>query len=125
MLIWWLKALLVLVGIEHIGIAVLEMRGAPAKQASVFGMPLAFVKQPHAQIALANQGIYNLMLGASMLASAFTMTNLAFVTAATILLMFLLVVGIYGAVTVTRRIYLVQVLPAVVGLVLVLLNLMA
>lgn len=55
MMTWWLKALLVLIGVEHLGIAGLEMRGAPAKQASVFGLPLDFVKQSHAQIALANQ----------------------------------------------------------------------
>ncbi|MFD1442167.1 DUF1304 family protein [Lacticaseibacillus hegangensis] len=125
MIIWWLKALLVLIGVEHLGIAVLEMRGAPAKQASVFGMPLEFVKQPHAQIALANQGVYNLMLGAAMLASAFTIAGAAFVTVALILLVFLLVVGVYGGVTVTRKIFLVQVLPAVIGLALVLIALMA
>lgn len=125
MIIWWLKALLVLIGVEHLGIAALEMRGAPAKQASVFGMPLEFVKQPHAQIALANQGVYNLMLGAAMLASAFTIAGSAFVTVALILLVFLLVVGVYGEMTVTRKIFLVQVLPAVIGLALVLIALMA
>ncbi|WP_203664463.1 DUF1304 family protein [Lacticaseibacillus sp. 53-4] len=125
MMIWWLKALLVLIGVEHLGIAALEMRGTPARQASVFGMPLEFVKQPHAQIALANQGVYNLMLGAAMLASAFTIAGAAFVTVALILLVFLLVVGVYGGVTVTRKIFLVQVLPAVIGLALVLIALMA
>lgn len=123
-MIWWLKALLVLIGVEHLGIAGLEMRGAPAKQARVFGMPLDFVKQPHAQIALANQGVYNLMLGAAMLASAFTITGPSFLTVALILLVFLLVVGVYGGLTVTRKIFLVQVLPAVIGLALILAALM-
>lgn len=124
MISWWLKALLVLVGLEHVGIAVLEMRGAPVKQAKIFEMPLAFVKQPHAQIALANQGVYNLMLGAAMLANALTITGAAMVQVAMILFLFLLVVGTYGGVTVSRKILLVQVLPAVVGLALVLIQVM-
>lgn len=110
-----LKVLLVLVGLEHFGIAWLEMRATPEKQAALFAMPLTFVRQPQAQTALANQGIYNLMLGVSMLATLAVATT-AFAQVALILFGFLLVVGLYGGVTVTKSIYLFQVLPAVVGL---------
>lgn len=64
------------------------------------------------------------MLGAAMLASAFTITGPSFLTVALILLVFLLVVGVYGGLTVTRKIFLVQVLPAVIGLALILASLM-
>lgn len=56
--------LTILVGIEHIGIMWLEIFGKPDLQAKSFDMDINFVKQPKAaKTALANQGIYNGMLG--------------------------------------------------------------
>nr|WP_272950441.1 DUF1304 family protein [Companilactobacillus halodurans] len=52
-----------LVAVEHVGIAFLEMFAKPDMQAKAFDMPLDFVKSEHAQIALANQGIYNGLFG--------------------------------------------------------------
>ena len=52
-----------IVGIEHIGICFLEIFGKPEMQAKAFDMDLDFVKQPAARISMANQGIYNGMLG--------------------------------------------------------------
>ena len=55
--------LTIIVGIEHIGIMWLEIFGKPDLQAKSFDMDVDFVKQPAAKTALANQGIYNGMLG--------------------------------------------------------------
>ena len=52
-----------IVGIEHIGICFLEIFGNPATQAKAFDMDINFVKQRAAKISMANQGIYNGMLG--------------------------------------------------------------
>ena len=54
--------LVALVALEHIGIAGLEMFAKPEKQAELFDMPLEFIKNKHAKMALANQGIYNGLL---------------------------------------------------------------
>lgn len=112
-----LKILLVLFGIEHLGIAGLEMVASPQRQARTFDMPLSFVEQAPAQTALKNQGIYNAMLGVAMLLSPWLLNGAAFLVLARLLLVFLLVVGLYGGATVTKKIYLVQAVPAVVGLV--------
>ena len=54
----------ILIGIEHLGIMVLEMFASPAKQAKAFDMEESFLRQKAARISMANQGIYNGMLGA-------------------------------------------------------------
>jgi Predicted membrane protein len=63
--------LVALVALEHIGIAGLEMFAKPEIQANAFDMPVNFVKTKEAQTALANQGIYNGMLGLLILVNDF------------------------------------------------------
>ncbi|MCI1986720.1 MAG: DUF1304 domain-containing protein [Lactobacillus sp.] len=109
--------LVILLGVLHLVIMGLEMFANTDTQAQAFGMTKAFVVQPEAQVALKNMGIYNGMLGVALLAA------LALPDAATALLAqmglaaFVLVVGLYGGVTVTKKIYLIQALPAAVTLV--------
>ena len=61
----------ILIGIEHLGIMVLEMFASPAKQAKAFDMEESFLRQKAARTSMANQGIYNGMLGVSLIASQF------------------------------------------------------
>lgn len=113
--------LVALVGIEHLGIAVLEMAGSPAKQADAFGLKKAFTKQPEARVSMANQGIYNGMLGLLLLGSPYFF-NLA---VAAYLLLFVVVVAFYGGLTVGKKVWLAQMLPALVAEVVVVLVLVA
>jgi len=108
-----------LVAVEHMGIAILEMFVAPEKQAEAFDMPLDFVKQKNAQVALSNQGIYNGMLGVLILAIILFFTGAVLKTILILLMIYIIVVAVYGAVTVTKKILFLQGLPALIALVLV------
>lgn len=110
-----------LVALIHVYIVVLEMvlwRTPRARAA--FGTTPEFAE---ATVTLAgNQGLYNGFLvaglGVALLAGPTTDVGLAF---AVFFLLCVLVAGLYGAATVSRRILLVQSLPAAIGLALVLL----
>lgn len=109
--------LVVILGVLHIGIMGLEMFASPATQAKSFGMPERFVHQPEAQTALKNQGIYNGMLGVLFLLSLVLFSGSAQVMAFRLLSAFVLVVGLYGGFTATKKIFLIQALPGLVALV--------
>lgn len=109
-----------LVALLHVYILVLEMflwRTPRARAA--FGTTAEFAEE---SVALAgNQGLYNGFLAAGLVVSlvAGTGTDVGFAFA----LFFLLcvaVAGFYGAATVSRRILLVQTVPAAIGIALVL-----
>ncbi|MFD1429309.1 DUF1304 domain-containing protein [Lacticaseibacillus mingshuiensis] len=110
-----------LLGIEHLGIAGLEMLAKPDVQAGAFGMPLSFVQEPNAQVALKNQGIYNFALGLVLLLTLVLLHGQAQVVTAALLAGFVALVGLYGGATVTKKIFLLQALPGVVTLILVVL----
>ena len=105
----------ILIGIEHLGIMVLEMFASPAKQAKAFDMEESFLRQKAARTSMANQGIYNGMLGVSLIASQFIFLG---IMVGRLLLIFVAVVGLYGALTATKKIWLFQFIPAVIGLIL-------
>ncbi|WP_125761502.1 DUF1304 domain-containing protein [Companilactobacillus hulinensis] len=111
--------LVALVALEHIGIAILEIFAAPEKQAAAFDMPLDFVKQKNAQTALSNQGIYNGMLGVLILAMILFFTGSVLKTIMIILMIYIIVVAVYGAITATRKILFLQGLPALIALIFV------
>lgn len=112
--------LVALVALEHIGIAVLEIFAAPDKQAAAFDMPLDFVKQKNAQTALSNQGIYNGMLGVLILAMILFFTGPVLKTIMILLMIYIIVVAVYGAFTATKKILYIQGLPALIALIFVL-----
>ncbi len=70
------------------------------------------------KIFAANQGIYNGALAACLVWSAFTNNT----SAQTALLVFVIVVGIYGALTAKPTIFFLQALPAIIALAFVLLG---
>lgn len=110
------------VALEHLGIMALEIWGKPEQQAKAFGMPRDFVNQKPAQAALANQGIYNGMLGIVLLGNLTLLTGNAQHIAIALLLLFIVVVALFGSLTVKRSIFWLQGCPALVTL-LVLLSL--
>lgn len=111
-----LTILVLLVGIEHLGIMLLEMFGRPAQQAQAFDLPLEYVKQHAARVAFANQGIYNGMLGALLIISLWLFQGPTLITVLRMLLGFVAVVALYGGFTATKKVWLLQLLPAVLAL---------
>lgn len=104
-------ALTLLVALAHIGFMVLEtFLWTTPRVRRIFGQS---AEQAEASKVLAgNQGVYNGALGASLAWAA-----LAGQTAATsVLLLFVIGVGIYGAATANRRILFVQAMPAALAL---------
>lgn len=109
-----------LIAVEHIGIMAVEMFGSPEQQARAFDLPLEYTKQPAARISFANQGIYNGALGVMMIASYWLVRGVMLITVWQMLLVFIMVVALYGGLTATRKIWLFQLLPAVVAFLLTL-----
>ncbi|AUI72111.1 DUF1304 domain-containing protein [Companilactobacillus alimentarius] len=112
--------LVALVALEHIGIAGLEMFAKPEKQAELFDMPLEFIKNKHAKMALANQGIYNGLLGILILMMILFFTGTTLKIILIMLMLYVIIVAIYGAATATKKIIYLQGLPALIALVFVL-----
>lgn len=110
--------LTILIGIEHIGIMLAEMLASPKRQAEMFGLNESYTKQKEARISFANQGIYNGMLGLSLIGSQWLFTGINAIMVGRLLLVFVAVVGLYGALTVSKKIWFVQFLPAVIALIL-------
>ncbi|AKP67786.1 DUF1304 domain-containing protein [Companilactobacillus ginsenosidimutans] len=116
----FILVIIAIIGIEHIGIGLFEMFGSTAKQADAFDMPGTFVQQKNAKTALKNQGIYNLMLGILILAVILIFTGATLKTLMLLLTGYVMVVAIFGAFTVTKKIIFLQGLPALIGFLLVL-----
>ncbi|ARE21033.1 DUF1304 domain-containing protein [Lactococcus lactis] len=112
--------LIIIVGIENLLFGFIEMFGGTKLQADAFGFDESELKNKTLQVALSNQGIYNLGFGLMIIV-------LAIMNAATsvfiIAMLFVILVGIYGALTVTKKILFVQALPALVTLIVLLLSL--
>lgn len=109
-----IEILVILIGIEHIGIMFLEMFGSSAAQASAFNMRLEFVHEPNAKVALGNQGIYNGALGVILILTIFLFSGTTQTMVLTLLLGYIIIVAIYGGLTATKKIWLIQLLPAVI-----------
>lgn len=109
-----------LVGLEAIGIGLFEIFGNAEKQADAFDMPLEFVKQKSAKKALANQGIYNAMFGVLILLMIMLFTGTTLKTILSLMMLYIVIVAIFGAFTATKKIIYLQGLPALIGLLLLL-----
>lgn len=108
--------LIVFVAIEHIGIMLLEMVGTPKQQAQAFDLPVDYTKQKEARVSFANQGLYNGGLGVMLLVSFWLFKGQDFLLVARMLLIFIVVVAIYGGFTSTKKVWLFQLLPAALAL---------
>lgn len=115
--------LVLIVGVEHIGIMALEMMGKPKTQAHAFDLDVEFTRQQPVRVLLANQGIYNGMLGISLLASFWLFSGRNQLSVQLLLLAFVVIVALYGGYTATRKIWLLQMFPALVATTVVCLSL--
>ncbi len=106
--------MIVVVALLHIGFAWLEMIAwTKPIGLSVFDMT-AEEAAISAQLAL-NQGFYNLMLAVALLSCLFYSSR----NTARVILMIIIAVGIFGGLTVSPKIYLLQALPALIAWILV------
>ncbi|MFB9769596.1 DUF1304 domain-containing protein [Lactiplantibacillus modestisalitolerans] len=112
--------MVVLVAVEHLFITGLEMFNADSDLAAkAFNMPRAALKDPVVQTLFKNQGLYNGFLAVGLLYSLFVMPAVAWAGATLFFLACVLVAAIYGSVTASRSIIVVQGLPALIAFVLV------
>ena len=100
-----------LLSLLHLTIMALEMFGKPTSQAQNLALPLDFVKQPHAQMLLKNQGIYNGALAVVMLLSLLLLNGPNQLIKLRLLTGFVAIVGLYGGATMSEKIYFVQAIP--------------
>ncbi|RVU70687.1 MULTISPECIES: DUF1304 domain-containing protein [Lactobacillus] len=110
----------IIVALEHIGIGLFEIFGRDDRQAKAFDMPRSFTSQAPAKTALANQGIYNLMLGILIFACIFLLFPhpVALVIVLRLLMIYIMIVAIFGGITATKKILLIQLAPALIALIL-------
>lgn len=108
--------LVALIGALHLYILVLEMLlwEAPATR-KTFGMTAE--QAAHTKVLAANQGLYNGFLAAGLFWSLWLGLAGEGQKVAVFFLSCVLIAGLYGAATATRRILFVQALPAAVALV--------
>jgi len=108
------KVLVVLVAIEHVYILILEMfLWTTARGRKAFGTTPEFAEAT--RVLAANQGLYNGFLAAGLFWSLVAPMTYARALAI-FFLACVLVAGIYGGLTASRRILAVQALPALVAL---------
>ena len=107
--------LVIIVALEHLGIMVLEIFGSPEKQAQSFDLDTKFTRQTGVKVLLANQGIYNGMLGSCLLASIWVFPGSIQLAVQLMLLTFIVIVALFGGFTATKKIWLLQLLPALLA----------
>ena len=108
--------LILLVAVEHIYILIIEMFFSESKAAQrSFGLEKEFLKDERVKIMMANQGLYNGFLSTGLIWSIFE-TGVFQVQLAIFFLSCVVCAAIYGAVTVSYRILLMQGVPAILAL---------
>lgn len=111
------KILVGLVAIEHLYILYIEMFAWETKGKETFNGSLAPELFRPTKVLAANQGLYNGFLAAGLIWTFFiTDYHWAF-HIAIFFLTCIIVAGIYGALTASKKIFFVQALPAIVALV--------
>ncbi|MCA0325654.1 MAG: DUF1304 domain-containing protein [Proteobacteria bacterium] len=108
--------LVALVALEHLGILYLEMFAWTSLGPKVFKGALARELFAPTRVMAANQGLYNGFLAAGLIWSLCIGDAAWQVHVARFFLGCVLVAGVYGALTASRRILYVQALPAALGL---------
>jgi len=115
------KILIGLVAVEHLYILYIEMFAWETIGKKTFKTLPAHLFTPTKSLA-ANQGLYNGFLSAGLIWSLLISDNIWAVNVATFFLTCVIVAGIYGAVTASRRIFFVQAIPAIIALVVLLMG---
>ena len=115
--------LILFVAIEHYYILILEMYLNESKSIQKnFGLELGFLKDERVKKMLANQGLYNGFLASGLMWSLTESGEFQF-QIAIFFLICIICAAIYGSVTVSKKIFLLQGMPALMAFILLLLPL--
>ncbi len=112
------KILVCLIAFLHLYIMWFEMFKWTTRGPKIFKQFPKELFEPTRTMA-ANQGLYNGFLAAGLIWSLFIQDSNWQINVAVCFLLFVLVAGVYGSVTASKKIVYVQALPALIGLVLV------
>ncbi|MEO5581657.1 MAG: DUF1304 domain-containing protein [Saprospiraceae bacterium] len=116
------KVLLTIVAIEHLYFLYLEMFVWETKGKEVFKGTMAPELFTPTKTLAANQGLYNGFLSAGLLWTFFISDPAWKRNVAIFFLICVVVAGVYGALTASRKIFFVQALPALLALAAVLMS---
>ena len=115
--------LILFVALEHYYILILEMYLNESETVQRnFGLEIDFLKDERVKKMMANQGLYNGFLATGLVWSLIESGEFQF-QIAVFLLICIICAAIYGSVTVSKKIFLVQGLPALMAIIAVLLPL--
>ena len=115
--------LILFVAIEHYCILILEMYFNESKTVQRnFGLDSKFLKDERVKKMMANQGLYNSFLASGLIWSL-TETGEFQIQIAVFFLICIICAAVYGSVTVSKKIFLLQGLPALMAIIAVLLPL--
>ena len=114
-------SLIIIIALEHLYFLWLEMFAWTTKAKKVFRQFPEELFEPTKALA-ANQGLYNGFLSAGLIWSRFIEDPKWHTNVAMFFLICVAVAGIYGAFTASRKIFVVQALPALIALLLLCLN---
>ena len=115
--------LILFVAMEHYYILILEMYLNESKSIQKnFGLELDFLKDERVKKMLANQGLYNGFLASGLMWSLTESGECQF-QIAMFFLICIICAAIYGSVTVSKKIFLLQGVPALIAFILLLLPL--
>jgi len=110
-----------LVAFLHLYFLWLEMFAWTTRGPKVFRSIKKELFEP-TKVLAANQGLYNGFLAAGLIWTFFIENNEWAMNIATFFLACVLVAGIYGAMTASKKIFFVQGLPALIGLILIIIH---
>ena len=118
------KILVLLVALEHLYIMVLEMYFNESRSAQKsFNLEVDFLKDERVKKMLGNQGLYNGFLASGLIWSLIEATEYQ-VQIAVFFIVCIICAAFYGSVTVSKRIFILQGVPAILALIALLLPLL-
>lgn len=106
-----------LVAVEAIIIMAVEMFGSTAQQAKAFDLKKNVVQIPEVKVLLANQGVYNGLFGLLILITMLLLSGPQQTLMLQLEMLFIIIVSVYGSLTASRKIIVIQGLPAIIALI--------
>ncbi|WP_419698947.1 DUF1304 domain-containing protein [Mucilaginibacter sp. NFX135] len=113
-----IKILIGLVALIHCYILWLEMFAWTTRGPKAFNKPLQELEK--SKVLAANQGLYNGFLAAGLIWTFFISDARWHTNVALFFLICIAVAGVYGALTVTKKIFFIQAVPALLAIILIL-----
>lgn len=116
------KIIITLIALEHLYILWIEMFAWTSVGKKVFRGAMPPEMFEATRVLAANQGLYNGFLAAGLIWSLLIPNPIWSQNVATFFLACVAIAGIYGSITAAKSIFFVQALPAIIGLIIVLMS---